>query len=82
MLLRSRRLQPYAAEAHHYQFTHETARYLLERAGYRVVAVEVPFLRPVGNVLRAHSPRLFLVATPDPSMRTLRERAEARNKVA
>jgi SAM-dependent methyltransferase len=80
-LLRQRRLEPYAAEAHHYQFTEETARYLVERAGYRVERVEVPFLRPFGNLLRAHSPRLFLVATPDPSMHALLERAETRNKV-
>jgi SAM-dependent methyltransferase len=81
-LLRRRRLEPYAAEAHHYQFSEETARYLVERAGYRVERVEVPFVRPVGNLLRAHSPRLFVVARPDASMQALRERAESRNKVS
>jgi SAM-dependent methyltransferase len=81
MLLRRRRLEPYAAEAHHYQFTEETARYLVERAGYRVERVEVPFFGRAGNLLQAHSPRLFLVATPDESMHALLQRAEARNKV-
>jgi SAM-dependent methyltransferase len=81
-LLRRRRLEPYAAEAHHYQFTEDTLRYLVERSGYRVESVEVPFLGAVGRVLHAHSPRLFIVATVDASNRSLLERAEARNKEA
>ena len=81
LLLRSRQLEPYAAEAHHYQFTEETARYIVERAGYRVDDVAVPFFGRFGNLLRAQSPRLFLVATPDEAMRALLERAEARNKL-
>jgi len=79
-LLRRRRLEPYAAEAHHYQFTEETIRYLVERSGYRVESVEVPFFGRLGRLLRAHSPRLFVVAAPDASSRGLLERAEARNK--
>jgi SAM-dependent methyltransferase len=81
LLLRSRQLEPYAAEAHHYQFTGATARFLVERAGYRVDDVAVPFFGRFGDLLRAQSPRLFLVATPDEAMRALLERAEARNKV-
>jgi SAM-dependent methyltransferase len=80
IILRRRQLEPYAAGAHHYQFTEETARYLVERAGYRVEDVEVPFFGRFGKVLRAHSPRLFLVATPDEAMRAVLEHAEERNK--
>jgi len=79
-LLRRRHLEPYAAEAHHYQFTEETIRYLVERSGYRVESVEVPFFGQFGRLLRAHSPRVFVVAAPDTNSRGVLERAEARNK--
>jgi SAM-dependent methyltransferase len=79
-LLRRLKLEPFAAEVHHYQFTRETATYLVERAGYRVESVEVPFLEPLGWLLGAQSPRLFLEAVPDAARGRVLERAESRIK--
>jgi SAM-dependent methyltransferase len=76
-LLRARGMSPFEAEAHHYQYTVETARYLVERAGYVVDEVAVPQL-PAW--LGAHAPRLYLSARPDERASADARAAEARNK--
>jgi SAM-dependent methyltransferase len=73
--LRWRGYHGFDAEAHHYQFTYDTAAYLVERAGYALVEAHAPFRLPPRV-----SPRLYLEARPDPRAEELAQRAEARNR--
>jgi SAM-dependent methyltransferase len=74
-------LHPFDAEAHHYQFTAETARYMVERAGYAVEDVVVPVgPAALAPALRALTPRLYLAARPDPAAAAPAARAESRNR--
>jgi SAM-dependent methyltransferase len=65
----------FEAHAHHYQFTSDTAVYLVERAGYRVTAA-VPAARLPTRV----TTRLYLEAKPDDAMEKIAARAELRNR--
>jgi SAM-dependent methyltransferase len=76
-VLRRRGANPFDSGAHHYQFTYETARYLVERAGYRV---ESAFAPPVPARLIAHAPRLFLEASVDERADAVAAAAERKNK--
>lgn len=79
--LRRRGSRPFDAEAHHYQFTCDTAKYMVERAGYAVEGVEVPFGRPaLAPLLRPATPRLYIEARPDPAAAAVAATAEARNR--
>jgi SAM-dependent methyltransferase len=75
--LRRRGAKPFDSGAHHYQFTLETARYLVERAGYRLESVYAP---PVPGPLVAHAPRLFLEASVDERTDAIAAAAERKNK--
>ncbi len=75
--LRRRRANPFDSGAHHYQFTYETACYLVERAGYRV---ESAFAPPVPGFLVQHAPRLFLEASVDEAADRVAAAAERKNK--
>jgi SAM-dependent methyltransferase len=76
-LLRARGIRPFEAEAHHYQYTLETIRYLVERAGYAVEEIAAPGLP---RWLGAQAPRLYLAARPDGAAEAVARAAEARNK--
>lgn len=65
----------FEAHAHHYQFTYETAVYLVERAGYRVTAAV-----PATRLPRRMTTRIYLEATPDDAMEKIAARAELRNR--
>jgi SAM-dependent methyltransferase len=65
------------ADVHHYQFTLETARYLVERAGYAVEEV-VPHTVP--RVLAAFAPTVFIAARPDADAAARAREAEGRNR--
>jgi SAM-dependent methyltransferase len=75
---------PFEPDVHYYQFTLETARYVVERAGYRVDAIEAPGLRgrlrTLARLALPQSPTLILAASPDPERRRAIEEAERRNK--
>lgn len=77
---------PYEAGTHYYQFTRETASYLLERAGYRVEHIAVPMLRgshpTLNRVLAGSSPTLIIEARRDPAAERATALAEAENKPA
>ena len=75
--LRSRRANAFDSGAHHYQFTYETARYLIERAGYRLESTYAPRL-PAPLV--AQAPRLFLEASVDEATERIAAAAERKNK--
>lgn len=75
--LRRRGASPFDSGAHHYQFTYETARYLVERAGYRV---EAAFAPPLPAPLHPHAPRLFLEASVDEGSERIVAAAEHKNK--
>ena len=85
-VFRSRGLAPFDAEAHHYQFTVDTAEFLLRRAGYRIVGV-VPalpeslamFERPARLFVR-QLPRVFVSARQDADAERIALEAERRNK--
>ena len=79
--LRRRGMHPFDAKAHHYQFTYETARYMVERSGYAVEEVAIPF-GPSALIpgLRTVTPRLYLAARPDPEAAAIAAFAEARNR--
>jgi SAM-dependent methyltransferase len=85
-ILSRRGVRPFEANAHHYQFTIDTARYLVERTGYRVVSVEVPFLpdraRRLTPGLVPISPRVLIAARPDEDAERLAQEAERKNKPA
>ncbi len=75
--LRRRGANPFDSGAHHYQFTYETARYVVERAGYRI---ESAFAPPVPEFLIAHAPRIFLDASVDEGSERIAAAAERKNK--
>lgn len=65
------------ADVHHYQFTLETARYLVERAGL-VVEEVVPHTVP--RALSAFAPTVFIAARPDAAADAHAREAEQRNR--
>jgi SAM-dependent methyltransferase len=83
-VLRSRGKQPFDADVHYHQWTQETMKHLLARAGYRVQRVLVP--RPpswarVEPLLRpSFAPRLVFEAAPDEALLRTVERSENRNR--
>ena len=76
-LMRRTVYRGFDAEAHHYQFTLATVRFLLERAGYQVVSASSPYPLPTSL-----APRIFVDATPDPDAERLALEAERRNRGA
>lgn len=80
--LRRRGVRPFEAKAHFHQFTLETARYLVERSGFRVEEVVVPFLDRLATVraIAAQSPRVLIAARPDAAAEQVALAAERRNK--
>ena len=83
-VLRSHGKQPFDADVHYHQWTQETMKHLLARAGYRVERVLVP--RPpswarVAPLLRpSFAPRLVFEAAPDQALLRTVERSENRNR--
>lgn len=65
----------FEAQAHHYQFTYDTAVYLVERAGYRVVAAI-----PRARLPKRLTTRVYLEAVPDEAAERIAARAELRNR--
>jgi SAM-dependent methyltransferase len=83
LAFRRLRRAPYAAHAHHYQFTKDTLCYLVERAGYRVhevVPALPPRLRVAAPLAVRQVPRLFVSARPDDAAEAVALEAEQRNK--
>ena len=82
--LRRKQIVPYRAATHYYQFTLETARYLVERAGYGVSGVSVPALRgPLRRftpLLVRNSPTVIIEAQPDAAAQATLDNAERKNK--
>jgi SAM-dependent methyltransferase len=72
------------ADVHHYQFTVETARYLLERCGYVVEEAQVHMLpgplQPLNGLLAPLAPVIFLAARADEAAGARALAAERRNK--
>lgn len=79
-----RGITAFRAGTHYYQFTRDTAQFLLARAGYRVESVSVPMargrLRPVGSMLASQAPTLIFEAVPDARNAALVDEAERKNK--
>jgi SAM-dependent methyltransferase len=77
-------ISAFRASTHHYQFTYETVRFLVERAGFRVETVAVPALRGrrrwLAPFLRTTAPTLILEATPDRGADSFARKAEQKNK--
>jgi len=67
------------ADVHHYQFTLETARYLVERAGY---AVEEVVPHGVPRLFAPFAPTVFVAARPDAAAEAHAREAERRNRPA
>jgi SAM-dependent methyltransferase len=63
------------AHAHHYQFTYDTARYLIERAGFSVTASVSPL-----RLTRRTTTRIYFEARPDEALERIAARAELRNE--
>ncbi len=63
------------ADVHHYQFTVETARYLVAGSGYRVESVVAGVRSP-----KQFAPTAFLAARPDAAAAEHARAAERRNK--
>jgi SAM-dependent methyltransferase len=79
--LRRKGIRPFDADAHHHQFTCDTAKYMVERAGYAVEGVAVPFGgHALAPLLRVATPRLYIEARPDPAAAAAAAAAEARNR--
>jgi hypothetical protein len=75
--------RPFDAEVHYHQWTIDTIRHLLARAGFRIVRI-VPLLparlAPLGQVIPAGvASRVFVEAVPDASLVERADRAVARN---
>jgi SAM-dependent methyltransferase len=72
------------ADVHHYQYSVDTARYLLGGAGYVVEDVVVHLLprrlEPLSPLLRPFAPQVFLTARADPTAEASALAAEQRNK--
>jgi SAM-dependent methyltransferase len=64
----------FEAHAHHYQFTYDTAKYLIERAGFSVTAAV-----PAMPLTRRTTTRLYFEAQPDEALERIAARAELRN---
>lgn len=85
-LLRRRGVAPFDAQVHLYQFSVETAEYLLKRTGYQVeeVAPAVPtqnrLLQAVSGRFAAQAPRVYIVARPHAALDEQVRHAENRNK--
>ena len=81
---RSRGIVPFEADVHYYQFTLETARYLVERAGFRIEEVAVPFLRGRLRALEPlvlhQTPTAIVAARRDAALERALAEAEERNK--
>jgi SAM-dependent methyltransferase len=79
--LRRKGIRPFDADAHHHQFTCDTAKYMVERAGYAVEGVAVPFGgHALAPLLRVATPRLYIEARPDPAAEAAAAAAEVRNR--
>jgi SAM-dependent methyltransferase len=82
-VLRRRGPSAFDSRTHYYQFTRETAQFLIERAGYRVESVNVPALDGRWSQLQPvavlHAPTLIFEAVPDGSARELLRGAENKN---
>lgn len=65
----------FEAHAHHYQFTFDTAVYLVERAGYRLRSAV-----PAAHLPRRLTTRVYLEAVPDEAAERIAARAELRNR--
>jgi SAM-dependent methyltransferase len=83
-LFRSRGVVPWEPQVHYYQFTLETARYLVERAGFRVEEIAVPVLRGRLRTLERlalhQTPTAIIAARRDATLERELAEAEARNK--
>jgi SAM-dependent methyltransferase len=67
--------RPYDAEVHYHQWTIDTIRHLVARAGFRTVRI-VPLLSVPAGV----ASRVFLEAVPDIALTEQADRAVARNR--
>jgi SAM-dependent methyltransferase len=80
---RQQEFPPFDSQAHFQQFTVQTLRHVLERAGYRTTAVKIPtppwLGRVSGLVPRSLASRVLIEAAPDPDLAELAVRAELRN---
>jgi SAM-dependent methyltransferase len=83
-MLRRLGIVSYEAGTHYYQFTQETARFMLARAGYRVETVAVPLLRRryrrLARVFVPQAPTLILEARIDQRAERQAREAEHKNK--
>jgi SAM-dependent methyltransferase len=83
-LVRRLGMRPFDAQAHFQQFTVETTRHILARAGLRLTRVVVPVpqrLERASSLMRpAWAPRLFFEAIPDQNLALAAADAERRNK--
>jgi SAM-dependent methyltransferase len=81
---RRRGVIPFESNVHYYQFTLDTARYLVERAGFRIEEIAVPFLRgrlrALEPLVLRQSPTAIVAARRDPRLEAALAEAEARNK--
>ncbi len=81
-----RRINSFRAATHYYQFTRDTAAFLLRRAGYRVEGVHVPAARgrlgSLSSLLSAQAPTLIFSAIPDAELGRFVAGAEEKNKPA
>ncbi len=76
--------RPFDAEVHYHQWTADTIRHLLARAGYRTVAAVAVLPARLGPLSplapTSLASRVILEATPDPALTAQAARAEARNR--
>ncbi len=83
-LFRRAGIRAWEPDVHYYQFTLATARYLVERAGFRVEEVAVPFLRgrlrPLERLVLDQTPTAIVAARRDPALERKLAEAERRNK--
>ena len=77
-LLRVRGIRRFDADAHHYQFTIDTACHMVERAGYSIESICVPM--KAGSLLRGITPRAYIEARPDAIADSIATNAEQRNR--
>jgi SAM-dependent methyltransferase len=81
---RRRGIVPFESDVHYYQFTLDTARYLVERAGYRIEEIGVPFLRgrlrTLEPLVLRQTPTAIVAARSDPGREAALAEAESRNK--
>lgn len=81
---RRRGIVPFESSVHYYQFTLDTARYLVERTGYRIEEIAVPFLRgrlrTLEPLVLRQTPTAILAARRDAGLADALADAERRNK--